>query len=75
MYGWVTGLTLVAALYDLFRTLPETAQTVLHLGGVIDGMGAILPLSGLGLGWICPAVLGLVIGLICHAAKRGKAAA
>ncbi len=75
VYGWVTGLTLVAALYDLFRTLPETAQAALHLGGVIDGMGAILPLSGLGLGWIAPALLGLVIGLICHAAKRGKAAA
>ena len=32
----------------------------------------ILPLSGQGFGWICPAVLGLILGLAVRAAKKRR---
>lgn len=69
VYCWVTGFTLVAAVYDLLRTLPPTLRATLHLNGVISVAGSVLPLSSLGLGWVCPAALGLIIGLIIHKRK------
>lgn len=69
VYCWVTGFTLVAAVYDLLRTLPPTLRATLHLNGVISAAGSVLPLSSLGLGWVCPAALGLIIGLIIHKRK------
>ena len=73
MYRWVTGLTLVAALYDLLRTLPEGLRAVLHVDGVVEAVGRVLPFGTIGLGWICPAILGLVLGLIFRAVKTKKA--
>lgn len=72
VYGWTTGLTLIAAAYDLIRTLPESVITAFRLQGIIDFMGKILPLSDLGLGWICPALIGLVIGLIVFFITKGN---
>lgn len=69
VYCWVTGLTLPAALFDLLRTLPEGILSALHAEGLVAALGRLLPLSSLGLGWVCPAVLGLVIGLIFHAVR------
>lgn len=66
VYCWVTGFTLVAAFYDLLRSLPATLIEACRLNGIIDLIGKILPLSSQGLGWLCPAALGLIIGLIIH---------
>ena len=72
VYGWVTGLTLIAALYDLLRTLPENIQSFLHAGGLIQTIGQVLPFAAIGLGWVCPAAAGLAIGLIFRAARPRK---
>ena len=73
VYVWVTGLTLVAAFYDLLRTLPDHLRAVLHVNGLVDTVGKALPFAPIGLGWICPAILGLVIGLIFRAVRPKKA--
>lgn len=73
VYVWVTGLTLVAAFYDLLRTLPDHLRAVLHVNGLVDTVGKALPFATIGLGWICPAILGLVIGLIFRAVRPKKA--
>ena len=74
VYRWVTGLTLVAALYDLLAALPETLRTSLHLNVPLAAVQKLLPFSELGLGWIFPALLGLGIGLIVRGIKLRKAA-
>ena len=73
VYGWTIGFTLVAALYDLLRTLPAAVRAALHLDGVLEAVGSVLPLAGLGLGWLVPTLLGAAIGLCVHFAKRKKA--
>ena len=73
MYVSVTAFTLVAAVYDLLRTLPEGLRTACHLDGFLKAVGTALPLSGLGLGWVCPALLGAVVGLIVHFVRKPKA--
>ena len=67
-------LTLVGAVYDLLRNLPENLRALLHLDGLIEAVGNVLPLSGIGFGWVCPAIIGLVIGLLLHFSRRKKAA-
>lgn len=66
VYGTVTGFALAAALFDFFKALPASVISALHLDTVISFAGKILPFYSLGLGWICPALLGLVIGLVLH---------
>lgn len=68
-------LTLVGAVYDLLRNLPENLRALLHLDGLIEAVGNVLPLSGIGFGWVCPAIIGLAIGLILHFSRRKKATA
>ena len=73
VYAWVTGCTLVAAVYDLMFALPASVKAALRLEGIISAVGGVLPLSGVGLGWLCPAAVGLVIGLLLHKLRPAKA--
>ena len=75
VYRWVIGFTFFAALYDLCASLPGNVISALHLNCVLDFVRANLPLAHLGLGWVCPAALGLVIGLAVHFIGKKKAAA
>ena len=66
---WTIGCTMVAAVFDLLRTLPTQAQAALHLEPVVALAETWLPLCKQGFGWVCPAALGLVIGLVL---RRGR---
>ena len=74
VYLWVIGLTLPAALYDLLSALPGTILSALHLESPLSAIANVVPLAGMGLGWIWFAALGLIIGLIVHAAHSRPAA-
>ena len=73
VYAWVTGCTLAAAVLDLVNALPAATVNLLHLDGVIAFAKSYVPLFKLGLGWVCPALLGLGIGLICYFSGRKDA--
>ena len=73
VYGWVTGFTLVAALYDFLSALPAAVRTACRLDGVLAAIKQVLPFASIGLGWVCPALLGLVIGLVIHFVRRTPA--
>lgn len=72
VYGFVTGFTLVAALVDFLGALPQLVllEQVLHVDTVVNAINRYLPLSAYGLGWILPAVIGLLIGLVVWRRKR-----
>ena len=72
VYVSVTVLTLVAAVGDLCRTLPGGLTETLHLDVITRAAEAVLPFFNLGLGWICPAAIGLAIGLILHVKSKAK---
>ena len=65
----MTAFTLPAAVLDLLKALPAGAQAALPLGGLLDAAGRWLPFYSLGLGWVCPALAGLAVGLVWRAAK------
>ena len=70
VYAWVTGLTLIAAVFDFLKALPESVKTGLHLDGIVAAAETYLPLFSIGLGWVLPAAVGLVIGLILYRKKQ-----
>ena len=74
VYVSVTTFTLVGAVYDLLRTLPDGLRAACRLDGFLAVVKETLPLAELGLGWVCPALLGLVIGLGIHFLRGGKRA-
>ena len=60
---WTVGFTAAAALFDFLGALPAGTRALLHLDGVVELAGTCLPFAGAGFGWVCPALVGLVIGL------------
>lgn len=70
IYRFVTGFTLVAALFDFVNALPKNVVAALHLGFLPEFAKACLPFFEIGLGWICPAIAGLVIGIIVNKLKK-----
>lgn len=73
VYRWVTGCTLAAAVLDLLRALPAGVLDRLHLSGAVAGVSGLLPFSALGLGWVCPALVGLAAGLVLRRRARTRA--
>ena len=71
IYISVTAFTFVAALFDFVKALPLGLPKTKVCAAIIS-VGDLLPLAKLGLGWVCPAALGLIIGLIIHFAKKIK---
>lgn len=64
VYGWVTGMTAAAAFVDFLNALPEKITVTLGIRAAAEWCVGVLPFAGLGFGWVCPAMAGLVIGCI-----------
>ncbi len=75
VYCWTMGFTLIAAIYDFIVALPKSVFNAIN-GEAIKAFGAAyLPFAKLGLGWVCPTLVGAAIGLILHFARGKKARA
>lgn len=72
VYISVTSFTCIAALLDLIKTLPATVRTGLHLNGLVTFAGRVLPLFDLNLGWVVPALVGFLLGLVIHWTRKGN---
>ncbi len=67
---WTVGFTAAAALFDFCKALPQGTRAALRLDGVVAWVEGWLPLAGQGFGWVCPALLGLAIGLAARQVKK-----
>ena len=54
----------IAAVLDFFKALPEAVINALPFYDYIEKLSGLLPLSTIGMGWILPAMVGLMIGLL-----------
>ena len=70
VYVSVTAFTVFAAVFDLIKTLPEGIRSGLHLDGLVGLAEKVLPWFNLNLGWLVPAIIGFVIGMIIHRTKK-----
>lgn len=72
VYGWVTLGAFIPAVFDFCKTLPEGVQTALHIPAMTELGRSIFPFFDHGLGWVVPALIGLVIGIVLTLVNRGK---
>lgn len=70
VYVSVTAFTCFAALFDLIKTLPEGVRSGLHLDAAVGFAQKILPWFDLNLGWILPAVVGFVVGMMVRKGRN-----
>ncbi len=71
VYISVTAFTFVSALFDFVKSLPLGLPQTKVCAAIIK-VGNLLPFADIGLGWVCPAALGLITGLIIHFSKKIK---
>lgn len=64
VYVWTTAFTLVAAIFDMIGAVSGMIPGNVLLSGLTGFAGKVLPLYSLGLGWVCPAAIGCIVGLV-----------
>ncbi|AGF57592.1 MULTISPECIES: branched-chain amino acid transport system II carrier protein [Clostridium] len=64
IYKWTTGLTIIAALFDFCKALPQAFQENALISQIINFAHLYLPGFDYGFGWIIPALVGFIIGVI-----------
>lgn len=64
VYLSVSSFTLLAAIFDLIKTLPANLQSILNADILLQFAKKILPFFEINLGWIVPSLIGLVLGLL-----------
>ena len=74
VFFWTTVLTLIASVFDFIAALPESVFKAIGGNAIISFSHKVLPLSGVGLGWICPALIGFAIGIVIYIVRSKKEA-
>jgi LIVCS family branched-chain amino acid:cation transporter len=71
VYKWTTGLTVIAAIFDFLKALPESLQGSVATN-LVSFAATYLPGFNYGFGWILPALCGFVIGMILWGGRGNK---
>ncbi|WP_026886337.1 branched-chain amino acid transport system II carrier protein [Clostridium beijerinckii] len=72
VYRWTTGFTVIAAFFDLCKSLPQPLQENLIVKQLVNFAHSYLPGFDYGFGWIIPALYGFFIGLIIWTIRSKK---
>lgn len=64
VYQVTTGFTLIAAIFDGLNTIPMGEHPNVVMTHLLDFAKHTIPFFSIGMGWIVPAAIGLVIGYI-----------
>ncbi len=70
VYRMTTYFTLIASIFDGLNACPESIKQTPIVQNLLHVAESYLPFFKLGMGWIVPAVIGFVIGLIWSFAKK-----
>lgn len=72
IYSWVTAFTAAAAILDFVKALPKNSDVIVKLQEMLGAVSKMLPISKYGFGWVCPALVGLMIGLALQKIRKNK---
>lgn len=70
IYKSVMAFTIIASVFDFVGALPEPIFSALGGQYVVDLGTKILPFYDIGFGWIVPAIIGFVVGVILMKTKK-----
>lgn len=71
VYLAVVVCTVVPAFFDMIVAFPKVVSKS-AFGLTVADLRAYLPLAGIGMSWVVPALVGLVVGLLVHFIRRGN---
>lgn len=72
VYYWAVGLTLIPAIFDMIASFPPVVSQqpwALQLQAI---QTRFLPFAKIGMDWVIPTIIGLVIGFIHHLYQNAK---
>lgn len=72
VYRWTTGTIIIAAFFDLCKTLPEPFKSSDLVVRLVKFGQAYIPGFDYGFGWVLPGVVGFIIGLIIWKSKGNE---
>ncbi|GFP74741.1 branched-chain amino acid transport system II carrier protein [Clostridium fungisolvens] len=75
VYKWTTGLTVIAAFFDLLKALPQPLAENAVVTKLVTFATSYLPGYNYGFGWVIPALFGFIIGLIIWGVRGKKVSA
>ena len=70
VYVWTTGFTLIAAIFDMIGVVSGMVPGSTVLAALTAFAQRIIPFFSLGLGWVCPAAIGFILGLLLRKKER-----
>lgn len=74
VYRWTTAFAFISAIFDFTSALSGTLKGLGLTSTVLkffsDFGSKILPFSGYGFGWICPSLLGFLIGFVLYRKEK-----
>ena len=71
VFATTSAFALIAAVFDFIVSFPKNSFIpTIFIENVSALANKVLPFYGLGLGWVVPAIIGLVIGLIWSATSK-----
>ena len=73
VYNTVIGFTTIGCIYDFLASLPSSVKSLKAVNTVTGFLSSVLPFSSLGLGWLCPSLLGAVTGVAIYLIRKKKA--
>lgn len=71
VYACTTAFTLIAAIPDLTGSLPHGLSDAPVIR-TVNKIGDMLPLADIGLGWVCPALVGFAAWLVWHLISKAR---
>ena len=70
VYSVTTLFTLFAAIGDMLNALPFGLNNTSTISAIIEVYKNTLPFFDMGMGWIVPSIIGLIIGVIISLIKK-----
>lgn len=72
VYRWTTGLTVIAAFFDFLNALPDSVKENRIITKMINFAETLFPGFDYGFGWIAPAMIGFIIGLLIWKVRESR---
>lgn len=72
VFIWTTVFTVFASILDSLKASPEIISNNPIVVSIIQIAENTLPFFNLGLGWICPAIIGFIVGIVIMFSKNKK---
>lgn len=70
IYNWVIAFVTISSIFDFLNSLPKTIKDSKIISLIVNFLGSMLPFSELGLGWVIPSLIGLLLAIVHYQIRK-----